>query len=131
MKNYLEKKFPGDEVYYEMKSFMFGYLNFSRYEFIYVSNGLGLVIIGNKAGDLHVYGLEFNFNFDENCEEKDKEYLTFEKEPEFVIEFKRKVCGYKVLEYCDTVNDRDYIEIYAIDIDGGVFCYTIDLLDFA
>jgi len=135
LKNYLEKKFPGDEISYEMKSFIFGYLNFSRYEFIYVSNGLKLIVVGNKAGDLHVYGLDFNLNVEkgENIQKENEKFITFEKEPEFLIEFKRKIVGYKVLEYCDTNlngNNRDFIEIYAIDCDGRMFCYTIDLLNF-
>ena len=63
----------------------------SRYEFIFYSKNMNLILFGSKAGDLHVF--EMNIYHD-----KQNKLIGIEDEPNVLISFGSKIAGMKFLE---------------------------------
>ena len=89
----------------------------SRYEFIFYSKNMNLILLGSKAGDLHVF--EMNIYHD-----KQNKLIGIEDEPNVLISFGSKIAGMKFLENEDE-KGRKIIDIFVITLSGVFYYYKI------
>ena len=89
----------------------------SRYEFIFYSKNMNLILFGSKAGDLHVF--EMNIYHD-----KQNKLIGIEDEPNVLISFGSKIAGMKFLENEDE-KGRKIIDIFVITLSGVFYYYKI------
>ena len=89
----------------------------SRYEFIFYSKNMNLILLGSKAGDLHVF--EMNIYHD-----KQNNLIGIEDEPNVLISFGSKIAGMKFLENEDE-KGRKIIDIFVITLSGVFYYYKI------
>ena len=89
----------------------------SRYEFIFYSKNMNLILFGSKAGDLHVF--EMNIYHD-----KKNKMIGIEDEPNILISFGSKIAGMKFLENEDE-NGRKIIDVFVITLAGVFYYYKI------
>ena len=89
----------------------------SRYEFIFYSKNMNLILLGSKAGDLHVF--EMNIYYD-----KQNNLIGIEDEPNVLISFGSKIAGMKFLENEDE-KGRKIIDIFVITLSGVFYYYKI------
>ena len=89
----------------------------SRYEFVFYSKNMNLILLGSKAGDLHVF--EMNLYHD-----KTNKLIGIEDEPNALISFGSKIAGMKFLEN-ENDKDRKVIDVFAITLSGIFYYYKI------
>ena len=89
----------------------------SRYEFIFYSKNMNLILLGSKAGDLHVF--EMNLYHDKN-----NKMIGIEDEPNALISFGSKIAGMKFLENEDE-KGRKIIDVFVITLSGIFYYYKI------
>ena len=89
----------------------------SRYEFIFYSKNMNLILFGSKAGDLHVF--EMNIYHD-----KKNKLIGIEDEPNILISFGSKIAGMKFLENEDE-KGRKIIDVFVITLAGIFYYYKI------
>ena len=89
----------------------------SRYEFIFYSKNMNLILLGSKAGDLHVF--EMNLYHD-----KESKLIGIEDEPNALISFGSKIAGMKFIEN-ENDKDRKVIDVFAITLSGIFYYYKI------
>ena len=89
----------------------------SRYEFIFYSKNMNLILLGSKAGDLHVF--EMNLYHD-----KTNNLIGIEDAPNALISFRSKIAGMKFLEN-ENDKDRKVIDVFAITLSGIFYYYKI------
>ena len=89
----------------------------SRYEFIFYSKNMNLILLGSKAGDLHVF--EMNLYHDKN-----NKMIGIEDEPNALISFGSKIAGMKFLENEDE-KGRKIIDVFVITLAGVFYYYKI------
>jgi hypothetical protein len=91
------------------------YIEYSRYEYIMVSNALNKLVLGNKQGDISVYNLEIT--------EKENG-LVFNENPLAIIEVNTRVAGIRIH---DVIDEYDYSKnlfyLYIVTIEGRFECY--------
>ena len=86
----------------------------SRYEFIFYSKNMNLILLGSKAGDLHVY--EMNIYHD-----KVNKLIGVEDEPNILIGFGEKIAGMKFIEN----NNKKVIDVFVLTLTGMFYYYKI------
>ena len=89
----------------------------SRYEFSFYSKNMNLILLGSKAGDLHIF--EMNLYHDKN-----NKLIGVEDEPNALITFGSKIAGMKFIE-SDNDNGRKVIDIFAMTLSGVFYYYKI------
>ena len=89
----------------------------SRYEFLFYSKNMNLILFGSKSGDLHVF--EMNLYHDKN-----NKMIGIEDEPNVLINFGGKIAGMKFIE-SDNENGRKVIDVFAITLSGIFYYYKI------
>ena len=89
----------------------------SRYEFIFYSKNMNLILLGSKAGDLHVF--EMNLYHD-----KTNNLIGIEDEPNALISFRSKIAGMKFLEN-ENDKERKVIDVFVITLSGIFYYYKI------
>ena len=89
----------------------------SRYEFIFYSKNMNLILLGSKAGDLHVF--EMNIYHD-----KKNKLIGIEDEPNILISFGSKIAGMKFIENKNE-NGRKIIDVFVITLSGIFYYYKI------
>ena len=94
-----------------------GIIQSSRYEFIFYSKNMNLILLGSKAGDLHVF--EMNIYHD-----KKNKLIGIEDEPNALISFGSKIAGMKFLENEDE-KGKKIIDVFAITLSGVFYYYKI------
>ena len=95
---------------------MKGIYQSSRYEFVFYSKNLNLILLGSKAGDLQVF--EMNIYYD-----KTKKQVCLEDEPNALIYFGEKIAGMKFIDNIE--NGRKIIEIFVLTLSGMFYYYKI------
>lgn len=137
LKSFLKLKFKDQQITHQLKNILFSYISSSRYEFVYFSQLLNILIVGNRCGDFHFYKLRMNICFKDSNQrsEKDDEEtnlsddtnnynLIFNDKPIFILSFTNKICGFKVLEFFEKKNNiNSFIEIYFMDLEGRIESY--------
>lgn len=86
----------------------------SRYEFIFYSKNMNLILLGSKAGDLHVY--EMNIYHD-----KVNKLIGVEDEPNILIGFGEKIAGMKFIEN----DNKKVIDVFVLTLTGMFYYYKI------
>ena len=89
----------------------------SRYEFIFYSKNMNLILLGSKAGDLQVF--EMNLYHD-----KKNKLIGIEDEPNILISFGSKIAGMKFIENKDE-KGRKIIDVFVITLSGIFYYYKI------
>ena len=89
----------------------------SRYEFSFYSKNMNLILLGSKAGDLHIF--EMNIYHD-----KKNKLIGIEDEPNALICFGTKIAGMKFMEN-DNDNGRKVIDIFVMSLSGIFYYYKI------
>jgi hypothetical protein len=93
------------------------YVEYSRYEYVLVSNALKLLILGNKQGDISIYNLEFVVSNDK---------LVFNHNPIVIIDMDTRLAGIRLHEVIDESNsNKNYCYLYIITIGGTLECYKL------
>ena len=88
----------------------------SRYEFIFFSKNMNLLLLGSKSGDLHIF--EMNIYHD-----KKNKLIGVEDEPNILISFGEKIAGMKFLDNYE--NGRKIIDVFALTLSGMFYYYKI------
>ena len=78
---------------------------------------MNLILLGSKAGDLHVF--EMNLYHDKN-----NKMIGIEDEPNALISFGSKIAGMKFLENEDE-KGRKIIDVFVITLSGIFYYYKI------
>ena len=89
----------------------------SRYEFCFYSKNMNLILLGSKAGDLHIF--EMNIYRD-----KINKLIGVEDEPNALIYFGGKIAGMKFMENQDN-NDKNVIDVFVMTLSGIFYYYKI------
>ena len=95
---------------------MKGIYQSSRYEFVFYSKNMNLILLGSKAGDLQIF--EMNIYYD-----KTKKQVCLEDEPNALIYFGEKIAGMKFIDNIE--NGRKIIEIFVLTLSGMFYYYKI------
>lgn len=94
-----------------------GINNCSRYEFIFYSKNLNVLLLGSKAGDLHI--IEMNIYHD-----KTNKLICVEDEPNILISFDNKIAGMKFMDNNDE-NGKQIIDVFVMTLSGTFYYYKI------
>ena len=105
------------QIDYGMMYNINGIYQSSRYEFIFYSKNMNLILFGSKAGDLHVF--EMNIYHD-----KKNKMIGIEDEPNILISFGSKIAGMKFMENEDE-KGRKIIDVFVITLAGVFYYYKI------
>lgn len=94
-------------------------IEYSRYEFLFTSYALNILIIGNRNGDIQIYPLEIKYYF--------KDYkIGISEQPISIIDFNGRIAGVRVLDYINESDSQmNYCEIYVLKIDRTLECYKL------
>ena len=113
---YLSLKYSNSESFgYNTIVNIQNYIEYSRYEFIFISKCLNKLILGNKQGDIQIYNLEFSI--------KDNK-ISFNTKPIAIIEINNRIVGIRVEDYEDDINSyNNYFLIYIVSLNGFLECY--------
>ena len=87
-----------------------------RYEFIFYSTNMNLILLGSKAGDLQIF--EMNIYHD-----KENKLICLEDEPNILISFGEKIAGMKFMDNIE--NGRKVINIFVLTLSGIFYYYKI------
>jgi hypothetical protein len=91
------------------------YIEYSRYEFVFISKCLNKLILGNKQGDIHIFNLEFSFQNNKH---------SFNTTPIAIIDINTRILGIRVEDYEDNINsNNNYFLIYIVCLNGYLECY--------
>jgi hypothetical protein len=91
------------------------YIEYSRYEYIFVSKALNMLILGNKQGDIVLYNLEFVYVDDK---------LVFNSNPVAIIDMDTRLAGmriYDLIDENDSLKNRCFI--YVVTVEGRFECF--------
>ena len=105
------------QIDYGMMYNINGIYQSSRYEFIFYSKNMNLILFGSKAGDLHVF--EMNI-----YQDKKNKMIGIEDEPNILISFGSKIAGMKFMENEDE-KGRKIIDVFVITLAGVFYYYKI------
>ncbi len=94
-----------------------GINNCSRYEFIFYSKNLNVLLLGSKAGDLHI--IEMNIYHD-----KTNKLICVEDEPNILISFDNKIAGMKFMDNNDE-NGKQILDVFVMTLSGTFYYYKI------
>jgi hypothetical protein len=115
IKNYLKCKYDNyQNLIYSTAMNIKYYYEYSRYEYLFISHSLRILIVGNKQGDIQIYDLELFVNNQGN--------LKFNDSPLVVIDCNGRLAGLKVVEY-DNEYGISHLEIYVLKINKFLECY--------
>ena len=89
----------------------------SRYEFSFYSKNMNLILLGSKAGDLHIF--EMNL-YRDNI----NKLIGIEDEPNALINFGGKIAGMKFMENNDN-NEKKVIDVFVMTLSGIFYYYKI------
>ena len=84
-----------------------------RYDYIFISEKLKLILIGGKNGDLQIYKMLIEENKNENK-------IGIKSSSEIIINFKERIAGMKFFEI-----DDNKIDVYVLSLSGTLYNYRI------
>ena len=107
-KNFLIERFRGYTNLSFMEILILKQLkSFGRYEFLFISESMKLILIGNKTGDLQIFRMVIEVG---ECDDK----IGIIDTPDVIIDYYEKLAGIRVIES----DDGESVDIYAIDLKG-------------
>jgi hypothetical protein len=93
-------------------------IEYSRYEYVFTSTALNILILGNRNGDIQLYPLEIKVYKDNK--------IGINEQPISIIDFNGRIAGVRVLDY---INENDsnmnYCEVYVLKVDRTLECYKL------
>jgi hypothetical protein len=116
LKNYLKEVMNNGHLVSQTILNMKYHSEYSRYEFIFVSKNLNMLVVGNRSGDIQGYKLEFN-KISENT-------FKFNNEPIFIINCESRIASVKILDVGD--NNSGYLQIFVLKINRIFESYRVD-----
>jgi hypothetical protein len=113
--NYFKYKYTNYQnlVYSTAMSIKYHY-EYSRYEYLFISQILRVLIVGNKQGDIQIYDLELIVN--------NEGKITINDSPIAIIDCNGRLAGFKVIEYENSYG-LNHLEIYILKINKNLECY--------
>ena len=84
-----------------------------RYDYIFISEKLKLILIGGKNGDLQIYKMLIEENKNENK-------IGIKSSSEIIINFKERIAGMKFFEI-----DDNKIDVFVLSLSGTLYNYRI------
>lgn len=113
--NYFKCKYNNSQnLIYSTAMNMKYYYEYSRYEFIYVSYCLHVLIVGNRQGDIQIYDLELILS--------NEGELKINNNPLGIIDCNGRIVGFQVVEY-NNKHSNNYLEIYVLKLNKILECY--------
>ena len=107
-KNFLIERFRGYTNLSFMEILILKQLkSFGRYEYLFISESMKLIFIGNKTGDLQIFRMVIEVG---ECDDK----IGIIDTPDVIIDYYEKLAGIRVIES----DDGESVDIYAIDLKG-------------
>ena len=118
LKNYLKIKLPETGISTQMIIALKYYKDYSRYEFLFVSKALNLIIVANRAGDVQIYKMEINLYSDGK--------VGIDNEPIFVIDCNSRITGLRVIDHFDEFDHgKSFCEIFILKLNRTFLKYKI------
>jgi hypothetical protein len=107
-KNFLIERFRGYTNLSFMEILILKQLkSFGRYEYLFISESMKLIFIGNKTGDLQIFRMVIEVG---ECDDK----IGIIDTPDVIIDYYEKLAGIRVIE----ADDGESVDIYALDLKG-------------
>ena len=107
-KNFLIERFRGYTNLSVMEIWILKQLkSFGRYEYLFISESMKLIFIGNKTGDLQIFRMVIEVG---ECDDK----IGIIDTPDVIIDYYEKLAGIRVIES----DDGESVDIYALDLKG-------------
>ena len=114
-KNFLIERFRGYTNLSFVEILMLKQLkSFGRYEYLFISEALKLIFIGNKTGDLQIFRMVIEIG---ECDDK----IGIIDTPDAIIDYYEKLAGIRVIES----ENGEYVDIYALDLKGTIHQHRI------
>lgn len=92
VRNYLQNSITMTNISYTDIMNMKYHFEYSRYEFIFVSKSLNVLVVGNRQGDIHFYDMEIKI-----YEEEGK--VAIKEEPIAIIDCNYRIAGLRVVDH--------------------------------
>jgi hypothetical protein len=88
---------------------------YSRYEFIFVSDAMKVLILGNRQGDVHLYSLEIKVT---------NSKMGINDVPIAIIDCMSRIAGMRIVDHLDEMNPmNNYVEIFVMKLNGLFQCF--------
>ena len=85
------------------------HFEYTRYEFLFISKTLRLLIVGNRQGDIQIYEMELKLYKDGK--------IGIKEEPLMIFDCNNRIVGMTVIEHINHVESfNSYIDIYIMKI---------------
>jgi WD40 repeat protein len=114
--NYIKLKYRNiNSVTYATLIELKHYIEYSRYEYILISEAMNKLILGNKQGDINIYEMDLYF--------KDGK-LQISTKPITIIDFNFRIAGIRIVDYIDKINpENNYFNLFIVGLNGYFECY--------